>query len=623
MGRDIHCIWGVFVVHYLCDMSKSHSPESRTVPTRFEAAVFGVKSRMLQLQRALMDRDARRLPTISLSVGGDVIAESRTKLWTETEPEERYLVAGKIQNLRIAVRRLNGLTVPANEVFSFWKQVGRATRRRGYVEGRELREGCIIPNLGGGLCQLSNALYDAALKAEFEIVERHAHTQAVAGSLAEIGRDATVFWNYVDLRFRSPADFRIEALLRADELLVRFYGEKASTRKLHPISRRMLHSDQPQACVSCGMNDCHRAVESGKHADFGRTAFLVDDVWPEFDRYLQQTRADGDVLFLPIDGGRFRKSNYAWTTSVFDETRSSPFVTAIRSYRSRRLAEQGAARQLNLLQTYEKLAASYAERLGHDCLHLVVQQNLLPYLWRTGHLGGRTFDVLMTAFPIDELQRRLDAAHVLHPESTTLGDFRADPRLAELEADALANARRLITPHTAIAAHFGERAELIEWMLPAVKPFERPRNSKPRIVFASSTVGRKGCYELREALSGIDCVIVLTGPLIEGKDFWSGFETMSGISDPLVDADVVVLPAFIEHKPRRLLRAAALGIPVIASTACGVGNVAGVREVADGSVEGLRTASNKLLLNPRLSTPIALGRPETVETQNIASVKQP
>ena len=95
--------------------------------------------------------------------------------------------------------------VPAGETFSFWKQVGRATRRRGFVAGRELREGCLVANIGGGLCQLSNALYEAALAAGFEIVERHAHSRRVPGSRAALQRDATVFWNYVDLRFRARA----------------------------------------------------------------------------------------------------------------------------------------------------------------------------------------------------------------------------------------------------------------------------------------------------------------------------------------------------------------------------------------------------------------------------------
>jgi hypothetical protein len=72
---------------------------------------------------------------------------------------------------------------------------------------------------------------------------------------------------------------------------------------------------------------------------------------------------------------------------------------------------------------YEHLAESYARRLKFDVLHLVVQQDLLPFLWKGGYLGGRTFDVLMTSLPMSELQRTLDEAAKLHPESTTLGDF--------------------------------------------------------------------------------------------------------------------------------------------------------------------------------------------------------
>ena len=62
----------------------------------------------------------------------------------------------------------------------------------------------MMPAVGGGLCQLSNALYDAALPAGCQIVERHAHSGPCPGSAAAAGRDATVAWNYVDLRFVRP-----------------------------------------------------------------------------------------------------------------------------------------------------------------------------------------------------------------------------------------------------------------------------------------------------------------------------------------------------------------------------------------------------------------------------------
>ena len=581
-------------------MSNSHAPETgHRIPTRREALVFRFKSLGLQTKRFVSDSFDRKVRSFSKGeslVSQPLVAESRTKLWTEFEPEERFLVAGKIQNLRVAAGAIDGLELPAGEIFSFWKHVGRTTASRGYVRGRELREGCIIPNIGGGLCQLSNALYDAALKANFEILERHAHTLTISGSLAEEGRDATVFWNYVDLRFRSAVPIRIEAGMSSDHLLIKFRGTKQKRPTLHQIQRNG-KVDHVNSCASCGMDDCFRSVKPQTNIDFGKTAFLVDEYSSEFDEYIQSKRTDKDLLFLPLDGKRFNRSNYAWTTGGFADFNQSAIVTAIRSIKSRRLVAQGAERQKNLLATYEQLAANYAKKLSFDVLHVVVQQNLLPYLWRSGQLGGRTFDVLMTAMPMTELQRRLDHAFELHGESATLGDFRADQKLLDAEFEALKNARRIITPHTAIAELFPDKAELLSWKLPTVRSVEKVNNQKPQIIFPASTVGRKGCYELREAIRGLDVTIVTLGPNIEGSDFWEGFDVVRGGDDWLETADLLVLPAHVEHKPMRLLRAVASGVPVIASSACGVKNLKGVTTIAAGDAVALREAI-ELFLTP-------------------------
>ena len=578
----------------------------KKVPTIADAAIFRTKSFLLQLHRAASDlrsRDIVRHARSSALVEQPVIATSRTALWTETDPAERFLVAGKIQNLRIAIRNLDGLEIPAGGTFSFWKQIGRAGRLRGFVEGRELREGCIIPNVGGGLCQLSNALYDAALQAGCEILERHPHTQVIPGSLAESGRDATVFWNYIDLRFRSEQAFRIEARLDSRDLVVRFRARGRVEKKSYKISRTSLHSDTPNSCATCETGDCHRVVKKESDVDFGRTAYLLDEFAPEFDKYVSERKTGRDLLLIPLDGTRFRKRNYAWTTSGFGKVRQSVFVTARRSYRSRKLATQGAARQMNLLRMYEELAESYAKQLSHDVLHVVVHQNLVPFLWRNGHLGGRTFDVLLTSLPMHEIHERLDRAHALNFESRTLGDFRARPELAEAEREALKSARKIITPHTEIASLFPRRAELLEWEKPAKLMCDRKKNDKPVVVFPASTVGRKGCYELRTVLRDMDVRLLLLGPIIEQEDFWDGFEIERGPADWLERASVVVLPAYIEHRPRRLLQAAANGIPVIASTACGVTGVSGCQTVEPGDIDGLRDAINSALNRSRSEFP--------------------
>lgn len=351
------------------------------------------------------------------------------------------------------------------------------------------------------------------------------------------------------------------------------------------------------------MESCFRSLKPETNLDFGKTAFLVDEFSPEFDEYIQQTRARKDLFLIPIDGRRFKKANYAWNLKGFSKIKQSFFVTAIRSYKSRKLAAQGAARQNNLLAMYEKLAESYAKNLSYDVTHLVVQQNLLPFLWKSGVLGGRTFDVLMTSLPMRELQKRLDYAHSLHAESKTLGDFRADENLIEAETESLQMARKIITPHTKIASIFPEKSELLGWQIPKAKEINKTKNEKFAIVFPASTVGRKGCYEMREAIRGLDIKLVLLGAEIEGENFWRDFEIEKDDNDWLEKADLVVLPAFVEHKPRLLLLAVANEIPVIASDACGLRNIEKVEIVKAGDAFDLREKiSAHLVKSQKLQT---------------------
>jgi len=473
---------------------------------------------------------------------------------------------------------------------------------RGYVAGRELRQGCIIPTIGGGLCQLSNALYNAALDAGFEIIERHAHTQAIDHSLTEAGRDATVFWNYVDLRFRSPLPYRIEAAMDADSLTVRFRGHVSRNEKVQPLARPVTTgpaSAAPHSCASCGVQKCIR-YEEPKPINVGRSAFLVDEYYPEFDSYILDVRREQDPLAVPLKGKRFGKSNYAWTTEVFRDVRQSRLVTMLKACQSRNLAKQGAARQSALLGRSELLARSYSATLAYDITHVTVSQNLLPYLWSNGYLGGRTFDVLLTSLPLAHLHQRLDQALALHRKSKTLGDFRAPAWLVRAESEALSFSRRVITPHSELAAIYRDKAVLLDWTLPSNMNKTIATGVAPdemKIAYPAPTVGRKGAYELRAAVQGLGIRLVTVGAQLEGSDFWRGvsIEERTDKEDWLRGVKLVVLPAFVEHKPRRLLQAVACGIPVIASSACGLENIKGVISIPCGEVETLRGEIEKVL----------------------------
>jgi hypothetical protein len=134
-----------------------------------------------------------------------------------------------------------------------------------------------------------------------------------------------------------------------------------------------------------------------------RTAYLVDDCWPEFERYIQSTRTERDYLFLPA-----LTAEYNWNTQGFDRVFQHRSILALRATHSLllRLLRQPSKYQEFRLSQARYLAQAYSRRLSDDLTHLVVTQSLLPYLWQAGHLQERSFDVLMTALPIDRLQQR-------------------------------------------------------------------------------------------------------------------------------------------------------------------------------------------------------------------------
>lgn len=187
--------------------------------------VFWLKSRALIAQRLarnalageLYDRHLR----VPLPEDAQLLAIDEHRLYGATDPRERELELGKVQNLRIAAAAIDGIVLAPGEGFSFWRAAGRATRRKGYVTGRELRNGCMIPTVGGGICQLTNALSRVAHRAGMEIVERHSHSLHPPGFFIDDSTDATVFWNYVDFRFRAPVRVRIGARLSATTLIAR------------------------------------------------------------------------------------------------------------------------------------------------------------------------------------------------------------------------------------------------------------------------------------------------------------------------------------------------------------------------------------------------------------------
>ena len=520
---------------------------------------------------------------------GQAVARSVTPLWSDPNLSEQAMQLGKVQNLRRAAAALDGVVLAPGAVFSFWRQVGRATQGRGFVPGRMLREGCMMPAIGGGLCQLSNALYDVALQAGCRILERHAHSFRVPGSAAAEGRDATVAWNYVDLRFAAETELVLSVRLSRRDLNVSLLARGGPVRAPAAIDAAppLAFAPDPEVenCGACDQVSCafHEHGARGAKPIAGRAAFVVDEAWPELAAYIAERRQADDVLLAP--------SLRRWSREGFAEAHQARLRVAMRSLGWRLTPPQGAARRSADATSTQAIARALARRLAPEVTELTVAQSLLPQLWREGVLGGRSVRVLMTRLPIVTLQARLDALAKAHPDRPTLADYRADPWLAEAETEALAAADEIVTPHAEIAALFGERAVLLDW--------KRPKASRPRPVrcgdvfaFPGPTVARKGAFEVREAARRLGAKLRPVGAELEGEGFWTGVEIERAPPDGawLDGVRAVVHPALAEGAPRRLLEALAAGVPVIATTACGLAPQPGLTLVPMDDIDALTAA---------------------------------
>lgn len=129
-------------------------------------------------------------------------------------------------NLKLAANKIDGTVIMPGEVFSYNKVVGKRTIAAGYKNAAIYQDGEVTDGLGGGICQISTTLYNAAIDAGMLIEERRNHM--FVPSYADAGKDATVVWGATDFKFenRRAYPIKIEATVKNGVAKVKIYGLK-------------------------------------------------------------------------------------------------------------------------------------------------------------------------------------------------------------------------------------------------------------------------------------------------------------------------------------------------------------------------------------------------------------
>lgn len=129
-------------------------------------------------------------------------------------------------NIKLASKKVNGTILLPGETFSYNKVVGPRTAATGFKTAAVYSGGKVVPGIGGGICQVSSTIYNAALYANLEIVERRNH-QFLPGYVTT-GRDATVSYGSIDFKFKNTRKYPIKIVCTAQNGIsrVEIYGIK-------------------------------------------------------------------------------------------------------------------------------------------------------------------------------------------------------------------------------------------------------------------------------------------------------------------------------------------------------------------------------------------------------------
>jgi len=102
-------------------------------------------------------------------------------------------------NVSLASQLVNNIIVKPGEIFSLNKTLGPRTAEAGYRQAPVIVNNKLVPDYGGGVCQVATTLYNAVLLAGLKVVERTPHSMPVP--YAPEGKDATIAGDVIDFKF--------------------------------------------------------------------------------------------------------------------------------------------------------------------------------------------------------------------------------------------------------------------------------------------------------------------------------------------------------------------------------------------------------------------------------------
>ena len=106
--------------------------------------------------------------------------------------------ASRSGNLKVGASKINGAVIMPGETLSGYEYMHPFTTSNGYFTAAAYENGKVVDSVGGGVCQISTTLYQAALRAELDITQRQNHSMIV--TYVQPSMDAAIAGTFKDLK---------------------------------------------------------------------------------------------------------------------------------------------------------------------------------------------------------------------------------------------------------------------------------------------------------------------------------------------------------------------------------------------------------------------------------------
>lgn len=133
--------------------------------------------------------------------------------------------ASRIKNIKVGIAKYNGLIIKPGEEFSFNNSLGGVDAENGFEPELVIKNGELVKEYGGGICQVSTTLFRAAILAGLPITERKPHSFPVQYYNPQ-GFDATIYPGVTDLKFvnNTPNYILIQSRVSGSRVIFEIYG---------------------------------------------------------------------------------------------------------------------------------------------------------------------------------------------------------------------------------------------------------------------------------------------------------------------------------------------------------------------------------------------------------------